>query len=101
MHRHVPSVAKLDQSAHAALVCSTCSIQHEGYPHPADTPRTYLYPMPQEQEVDYNREINGKPVKKGNGATPDCALATAEWPRRHRKPAALLRKPLTLQFYVA
>jgi hypothetical protein len=82
MHRHVPSGAKLDKSAHAALVCSSCSIQHEGYPHPADTPRVFLYPMPQGQEAAYNREVNGKAVKKGNGATPDCSLATAEWPAK-------------------
>jgi cytochrome b subunit of formate dehydrogenase len=65
--------AKLEQSAHAGLACTSCHVKREDYPHPANVPKPVCSQCHQGQQRDYDRGVHGQAVKSGNAGAPDCS----------------------------
>ena len=71
---HDDQAAKLAKSAHAAMGCATCHVQHDEYPHAANIPKPACSQCHQGQQSDYDRGVHGQATRSGNGAAPDCSI---------------------------
>ncbi len=71
---HDDQGAKLVKSAHSAVACASCHVQHDEYPHPANVPKPVCSQCHQGQQADYDRGVHGQATKSGNSSAPDCGV---------------------------
>src|SRR5436305_1604827 len=64
---------KVSKSAHQAVACKTCHLQHEEYPHPANLPKPDCKTCHTDQAAQYSTSVHSEAAKSGKAA-PDCGL---------------------------
>ncbi|HNY40154.1 MAG TPA: cytochrome c3 family protein, partial [Bryobacteraceae bacterium] len=84
--------AKLKKSAHVGVLCASCHLRHEEYPHPDKAPKPVCANCHESIVAEYNQSNHAIELKKGNAGAPDCAfchgekhdIAIAKSPEAHR-----------------
>jgi len=67
------SEAKLNKSAHVGVLCASCHLKREEYPHPENAPKPQCSDCHATVVAEYNLSNHALELKKGNAGAPDCA----------------------------
>lgn len=70
--------AKLNKSAHVGVLCASCHLKHEEYPHPEKTPKPQCSDCHASIVAEYNLSNHALELKKGNAGAPDCTFCHGE-----------------------
>ena len=70
--------AKVEVSAHKAVACASCHLNHQEYPHPEKQPKPRCSDCHDAIVQEYNRSIHAREIQKGNEGAPNCAFCHGE-----------------------
>ena len=65
--------AKLKESAHASVACSSCHLKHEEYPHPENAPKPQCATCHERVVQEYEESEHAAQMRQGNGSAPECS----------------------------
>jgi cytochrome b subunit of formate dehydrogenase len=72
------SEAKLNKSAHVGVLCASCHLKREEYPHPENAPKPQCSDCHATVVAEFNMSNHALELKKGNAGAPDCAFCHGE-----------------------
>ena len=87
---HEELKTKLSRAAHRAVGCSTCHVEHEEYPHPANVPKKQCGGCHSSQSSAFTEGVHGRVAKAGDPVAPNCAVCHGS--------AHEVQRPLTEEF---
>ncbi len=70
--------ARLKKSAHVGVLCASCHLKRDEYPHPANAPKPACVDCHGSIVAEYNKSNHALELKKGNAGAPDCAFCHGE-----------------------